>query len=108
LRRNSLLGNGLQQMLRYSDFLPDLARDYFLFFQKISLAMADKYCIMKAQEKRKERKRKKMTIQVQHTIRRLVARHGYSATFVQHMGEGISLYSIGGIMYRIRGDGTIL
>jgi len=49
-----------------------------------------------------------MTIQVQHTIRRLVARHGYSATFVQHMGEGISLYSIGGIMYRIRGDGTIL
>ena len=51
---------------------------------------------------------KQMTIQVQHTIRRLVARHGYSATFVQHMGEGISLYSIGGIMYRIRGDGTIL
>jgi hypothetical protein len=50
----------------------------------------------------------KMTIQVQNTIRRLVARHGYSATFVQHMGEGISLYSIGGIMYRIRGDGTIL
>lgn len=49
-----------------------------------------------------------MTIQVQNTIRRLVARHGYSATFVQHMGEGISLYSIGGIMYRIRGDGTIL
>jgi hypothetical protein len=59
LRRNSLLGNGLQQMLRYSDFLPDLARDYFLFFQKISLAMADKYCIMKAQEKRKERKRER-------------------------------------------------
>ena len=49
-----------------------------------------------------------MTIQVQHTLRRLVAHHGYSATFVQHMGEGISLYSIGGIMYRIRGDGTIL
>lgn len=49
-----------------------------------------------------------MTIQVQNTIRRLVARHGYSATFVQHMGEGILLYSIGGVMYRIRGDGTIL
>lgn len=49
-----------------------------------------------------------MTIQVQNTIRRLVARHGYSATFVQSLGEGISLYSIGGIMYRIRGDGTIL
>jgi hypothetical protein len=49
-----------------------------------------------------------MTIQVQNTIRRLVTRHGYSATFVQHMGEGILLYSIGGIMYRIRGDGTIL
>ena len=42
------------------------------------------------------------------SVRRLVARHGYSATFVQHMGEGIVLYSIGGIMYRIRGDGTIL
>ncbi len=49
-----------------------------------------------------------MTIQVQNTIHSLVARHGYSATFVQHMGEGICLYSIGGIMYRIRGDGTIL
>ena len=49
-----------------------------------------------------------MTIQVQNTIRRLVAYHGYSATLVHHMGEGISLYSIGGIFYRIRGDGTIL
>lgn len=49
-----------------------------------------------------------MTIQVQNTIRRLVARHGYSAMFVCHLGEGISLYSIGGIKYRIRGDGTIL
>jgi len=53
-------------------------------------------------------KEKEMTIQVQNTIRRLVAHHGYSATFVQNMGEGIYLYSIGGIMYRIRGDGTIL
>ena len=51
---------------------------------------------------------KKMTIQIQNVLRRLVARHGYSATFVQNMGEGIYLYSIGGIMYRIRGDGTIL
>lgn len=49
-----------------------------------------------------------MTTQVQNTVRRLVARHGYSATFVQNLGEGILLYSIGGIMYRIRGDGTIL
>lgn len=49
-----------------------------------------------------------MTIQVQNTIRRLVAHHGYSASFIRHMGEGICLYSIGGIMYRIRGDGTIL
>jgi hypothetical protein len=49
-----------------------------------------------------------MTVQVQNTIRRLVTQHGYLATFVQHMGEGISLYSIGGIFYRIRGDGTIL
>jgi len=51
---------------------------------------------------------KKMTIQVQHTISRLTARHGYSATFIQNMGEGITLWSIGGIMYRLRGDGTIL
>jgi hypothetical protein len=57
---------------------------------------------------RGKERRNKMTIQVQNTIRNLVARHGYSATFVQHMGEGICLYSIGGIMYRIRGDGTIL
>lgn len=49
-----------------------------------------------------------MTIQVQNTLRRLVSRHGYSATFVRHLGEGISLYSIGGIMYRIRGDGNII
>jgi hypothetical protein len=57
---------------------------------------------------RGKERRNKMTIQVQNTIHSLVARHGYSATFVQHMGEGICLYSIGGIMYRIRGDGTIL
>jgi hypothetical protein len=44
-----------------------------------------------------------MTIQVQNTLHRLVAHHGYSATFVQYMGEGICMYSIGGIMYRIRG-----
>jgi len=40
-------------------FFLDLAQDYFLFFQKILLAMADKYCIMKAQEKREERKRER-------------------------------------------------
>lgn len=49
-----------------------------------------------------------MTIQMQNTVRRLVTHHGYSASFVQNMGNGIYLYSIGGIMYRIRGDGTIL
>lgn len=49
-----------------------------------------------------------MTIQVQHTLNRLIAIHGYSAMFVSHMGEGISLYSVGGYHYRIRGDGTIL
>ena len=53
-------------------------------------------------------KGKQMTSQIQNTLRRLVARHGYSAMFVQNMGEGIYLYSIGGIMYRLRGDGTIL
>jgi hypothetical protein len=55
-----------------------------------------------------KKERKEMTSQIQNTLRRLVARHGYSATFVQNMGNGIYLYSIGGIMYRIRGDGTIL
>jgi hypothetical protein len=49
-----------------------------------------------------------MTNQVYNTLHRLVAHHGYSAMFVQHMGGGIYLYSIGGILYRIRGDGTIL
>lgn len=49
-----------------------------------------------------------MTPQVQGTVRRLVAHHGYSATFVESLGYGILLYSIGGYMYRIRGDGTIL
>lgn len=49
-----------------------------------------------------------MTIQVENTLRRLIAIHGYSAMFVRHMGEGIGLYSVGGILYRIRGDGTIL
>jgi len=49
-----------------------------------------------------------VTPQVKSTVRRLVAYHGYSATFVENLGYGIFLYSIGGIMYRIRGDGTIL
>lgn len=49
-----------------------------------------------------------MTPQVQHTIHRLSAHHGYSAQFVQNLGYGVFLYSIGGYMYRIRGDGTIL
>lgn len=45
-----------------------------------------------------------MTIQVQHTLRRLIAIHGCSAMLVRHMGEGIGLYSIGGVYYyRIRG-----
>ena len=48
------------------------------------------------------------TSQVQNTLRRLEAHHGYTAKFVRHMGEGISLYNIGGMHYRIRGDGTIL
>ena len=50
-----------------------------------------------------------MTIQVQHTLCRLIAVHGCSAMLVRDMGEGIGLYSIGGVnYYRIRGDGTIL
>ena len=47
-------------------FFLDLAQDYFLFFQKILLAMADKYCIMKAQEKREERKREREMEKVTH------------------------------------------
>jgi hypothetical protein len=49
-----------------------------------------------------------MTPQIQNVIRRLVAHHGYDATFVQTLADGIYLYSFGGIFYRIRGDGTIL
>ena len=49
-----------------------------------------------------------MTPQIQNTIRRLAAHHGYSAMFVENLGYGILLYSIGGMMYRIRGDGTML
>jgi hypothetical protein len=49
-----------------------------------------------------------MTTQIQHVIRRLTAHHGYSAVFLEDLGYGIYLYSFGGIVYRIRGDGTIL
>lgn len=49
-----------------------------------------------------------MTIQVQNTLSRLAAHHGYDVTFVQTLAIGVYLYSIGGIYYRIRGDGTIL
>lgn len=49
-----------------------------------------------------------MTIQLENVIRKLEIHHGYSATFVDDMGYGITLWSIGGIYYRIRGDGTIL
>jgi hypothetical protein len=52
--------------------------------------------------------KKKMTAQIQHVIRRLAAHHGYSAVFLEDLGYGIYLYSFGGIVYRIRGDGTIL
>lgn len=49
-----------------------------------------------------------MTIQIQNTLRRLVAHHGYPAMFMQAMGGGVYLFDIGGMFYRIRGDGTIL
>lgn len=49
-----------------------------------------------------------MTPQIQNVIRKLVAHHGYSAQFVETLADGVYLYSVGGIMYRIRGDGTIL
>ena len=49
-----------------------------------------------------------MTVQVENTLRSLETHHGYAAEFVQSMGYGISLYSVGGIIYSIRGDGTVL
>jgi hypothetical protein len=49
-----------------------------------------------------------MTPQIQSVLRRLVAHHGYDATFMGMIADGIFLYSVGGIMYRLRGDGTIL
>ncbi len=49
-----------------------------------------------------------ITSQVWNTVSRLVAHHGYTATLVKHLGEGITLWSVGGIYYRLRGDGTIL
>lgn len=49
-----------------------------------------------------------MTPQIQNVIRRLSAHHGYSAVFVRTIADGVFLYSVGGIMYRLRGDGTIL
>lgn len=51
---------------------------------------------------------KYQTPQVQNTLRRLEAHHGYSAKWIRNMGEGIQLYDIGGMYYRIRGDGTII
>lgn len=56
----------------------------------------------------KEYLNEQATIQVQHVLRELEAHHGYPATFVQDMGQGISLYSFGDVFYRIRGDGTIV
>ena len=49
-----------------------------------------------------------MTPQIQSVLRRLVAHHGYDATFVQTLADGVFLYSVGGIFYKLRGDGTIL
>lgn len=49
-----------------------------------------------------------MTIQLENTLNSLVAHHGYDAEFVEDMGYGITVWSIGGIYYTIRGDGTIL
>lgn len=49
-----------------------------------------------------------ITPQMRNTINRLSDHHGYSATFIKNLSNGVSLYSIGGIYYKIRGDGTIL
>jgi hypothetical protein len=49
-----------------------------------------------------------MTPQMQNTLARLTATHGYTPTFVQDLGYGIHVYSIGGYYYKLRGDGTIL
>lgn len=78
--------------------------NYFRIFFGYLLTSVDKYGIMHSQEN----KENKMTAQIQNVIRRLAAHHGYSAVFVENLGYGIYLYSFGGIVYRIRGDGTIL
>lgn len=49
-----------------------------------------------------------MTRQLEHVLSGLSARHGYTAVFVRDLGYGIYLYDIGGYIYRLRGDGTIL
>lgn len=48
------------------------------------------------------------TVQVRNTVEGLVRRHGYSASFAGQLAEGVYLYSIGGIGYKIRGDGSII
>ena len=49
-----------------------------------------------------------ITPQMQNAIDRLSDHHGYAATFIKNLGNGVSLYDVGGIYYKIRGDGTIL
>jgi hypothetical protein len=49
-----------------------------------------------------------ITPQMQDTIDRLSDHHGYTAIFIKNLGNGVSLYDVGGIYYKIRGDGTIL
>jgi hypothetical protein len=48
------------------------------------------------------------TIQIENLLKKLEAEHGYKAEFIRDLGYGTFLYSIGGIYYRIRGDGTIM
>ena len=49
-----------------------------------------------------------MTVQLANTLAILSARHGYAASIVNTLGYGVFLVSVGGILYRIRGDGSIL
>lgn len=48
------------------------------------------------------------TIQVRNTILQLQTYHGYAGELVSSLGYGITVWSFGGIFYKVRGDGTIL
>jgi hypothetical protein len=47
-----------------------------------------------------------MHLAVEKTLLSLIAFHGHSAMFVCELSGGVSLYTVGGVHYSIRDDGT--